>query len=421
ATLVSRLNTWQGAQAEIWFTNSVQSPSYAPRRLQALNGYSLVGSTWTNYLPLRPRAFGTAPTNYSWTFHDSSAGATGWVYDKCGGSSPLIAATVNENKLNYIPTVAPQEAGGKYWVIFTSRRLYGNIATSSPWQAERSNDSSNYFGPFTAASCDSYDQYSPGSGLIETKKLWIAAVDKDWETTGATDPSHPAFYLPGQELKAGNSHGYWVANACAALGTSCTTNDDCCNGTGTSASAQCKVVDTSTVPATKVCSAVGSCSSSAESCDTNDDCCTGLTCPTGGGVCISVPPLAYHQQSLNREYDSACAQGLEPTWRFLEWQATIPTGTSIAFSIQAKRNASDPWSPSTPAAMSTATTTTPSGQWDPDITVTPTVGDILAATSPALQHAPYVRVTMTFNPDSTGANTPTLLNWRQVYDCMPAD
>jgi hypothetical protein len=49
------------------------------------------------------------------------------------------------------------------------------------------------------------------------------------------------------------------------------------------------------------------------------------------------------------------------------------------------------------------------------------VGDILAATSPALQHAPYVRVTMTFNPNSTGTSTPTLLNWRQVYDCMAAE
>jgi hypothetical protein len=29
-------------------------------------------------------------------------------------------------------------------------------------------------------------------------------------------------------------------------------------------------------------------------------------------------------------------------------------------------------------------------------------------------------VTMTFNPNAAGTTAPTLLNWRQVFDCMPA-
>jgi hypothetical protein len=417
-TAVSQLNTWQGAQAEIWLTNSDQSPSFAPRKLFALNGYTSGGA---NYLPLRPRTV-SLPTGYTNSFHDSSNGtvATGWVYDRCGGSSPLIPAYVDEDKLNYIPTVAPQEAGGKYWVIFTSRRLYGNVATSSPWQAERSDDATNLFGPFTASSCNSLDQYSPGSGLIETKKLWIAAVDKDWETSGVADPSHPAFYLPGQELISGNSHGYWVANSCAALGASCDTSDDCCNGTGSSASVQCNVVSTASVPPTKQCAAIGSCSASGESCATDNDCCTGLSCPTGGGVCLTAPALSYHHQTLTRDYASACPAGLQTNWRFFEWQATIPAGTRITFSVQARRLPTDAFSPATPAAMSNATVTTPVSQWDPNVATTSTVGEILAAAAPSLEHAPSLRVTMDFYPDAAGLVAPTLQNWRQVYDCADA-
>ena len=63
--------------------------------------------------------------------------------------------------------------------------------------------------------------------LSPQKKLWVAAVDI---ATGAVDPSHPAFYLPGQELGAGNSRGFWVVVPCKANGTSCETGDECCNG-----------------------------------------------------------------------------------------------------------------------------------------------------------------------------------------------
>jgi len=34
---------------------------------------------------------------------------------------------------------------------------------------------------------------------------------------------------------------------------------------------------------------------------------------------------------------------------------------------------------------------------------------------------PYLLVSMTFRPNSLGTTSPTLKNWRQVYDCLPAE
>ena len=44
------------------------------------------------------------------------------------------------------------------------------------------------------------------------------------------DASHPAFYLPAQELLAGNPRGFWVLDPCEPDGSSCMTGDQCCNG-----------------------------------------------------------------------------------------------------------------------------------------------------------------------------------------------
>ena len=50
-------------------------------------------------------------------------------------------------------------------------------------------------------------------------KLWVAAIDIN--APPGQDPSHPAFYLDGQELVADNLRGYWVLPACAQLGVGC--------------------------------------------------------------------------------------------------------------------------------------------------------------------------------------------------------
>ena len=86
--------------------------------------------------------------------------------------------------------------------------MYGNVAQLDPWTS----DPRNY----------------PWLDEVTDKKLWVAAVDLN--AAPGTDPSHPAFYLPGQELHAGNARGYWTVEACKADGMSCQAGDQCCGG-----------------------------------------------------------------------------------------------------------------------------------------------------------------------------------------------
>jgi len=73
------------------------------------------------------------------------------------------------------------------------------------------------------------EPYDTGDGTYPIpKKLWVAAIDPN--APPGVDPSHPAFYLPGQELNAGNMRGFWVVDPCHSDGTSCETGDECCNG-----------------------------------------------------------------------------------------------------------------------------------------------------------------------------------------------
>jgi hypothetical protein len=408
----SELDSMNGALAQIWLTS--KSSSATPIRLNALNGLDSGGS---NYLPTIPRDVST-PTgfcgvSYDNTFHQVN-GTTKFVYPYANPSgSP--STTVKENELNFYPNVSPQEAGGKYWVIFMTRRLYGNIATSSPWQAEAYSDS-----------CGSPNQYGPFA-FIETRKLWIAAIDKNW--SGSADPSHPAFYLPGQELVAGNSHGYWVSTPCAASGATCDTNDDCCNGTGTNPTYQCKVVTpaTTSTAATKKCTAASSCSTVNQQCtDTAPiiPCCSGLTCPTGGGVCFNKVDTYYAKTSTQREFFADCPSGTKPTWTWFMWQSTVPSGTSIDVSVQSKQNASDTYEPTTPLALLPQITEStndvvkyPTG-WGQS---TSAVDEVLTGASTPVFSGNYLQVTLTFNPNTARTLAPSLSNWRQMYDCVTSE
>jgi hypothetical protein len=75
------------------------------------------------------------------------------------------------------------------------------------------------------------DPYDGGDGTYPIpKKLWVAAIDADASKKAGADVSHPAFYLPGQELNAGNMRGFWAVDPCKANGNACVTGDECCNG-----------------------------------------------------------------------------------------------------------------------------------------------------------------------------------------------
>ena len=170
------------------------------------------------------------------------------------GAAYLPSGTANhatDATLQYEPTVNPVASGGYAWVVFTSRRMYGNVATQDPFLSDPR----------------SYDP----SLSATTKKLWVAAIDLGAKP--GTDPSHPAFYLPAQELLAGNSRGYWVVDPCEKNGQSCLTGDQCCSGF-------CEDADGGFVCGTQP----PGCSAISNKCTTNTDCCgssTGIECIDG--------------------------------------------------------------------------------------------------------------------------------------------
>jgi hypothetical protein len=169
------------------------------------------------------------------------------------------AGHADDTVFNYEPTVNPVPSGGYAWVVFTSRRLYGNIATIDPYWSD--------------------PRYFDLTASPTPKKLWVAAIDLN--APAGTDPSHPAFYLPAQELLAGNSRGYWVVDACAQNGSSCLTGDQCCGG-------YCSDSDGGLVCSDQP----PACSTEYDKCTQTSDCCgaaEGMQC-IGGRCALASPP-----------------------------------------------------------------------------------------------------------------------------------
>jgi hypothetical protein len=329
-------------------------------------------------------AWGAQVANY----HDPNAAFTINVADNCRASA--TATAVNDYRLNYVPSANPTEAGDMTWVVFTSRRMYGNVAYDDPWDAEPADTSGI---PYAC-----YSRTPP------TKKLWIAALDKN--LTPGSDPSHPAFYLPGQELNAGNSHAYWVSTPCAVEGATCGTSDDCCGGSGASPTARCN-------GGSKVCQPIAECAPINDACGTSADCCTGLIC-SGAGQCAN--PVFYSTETFEREYLAECPAGFKVTWRFFEWQATIPDGTSIDLAVQTKHEDDAPYAPVPGAALDSIVDSSAAGKW---VHGSLTVDEALATKD--VGSRAYLKVAMTFNPNNDGNVSPSLRAWRQNYDCLPAE
>jgi hypothetical protein len=372
----SNLYTWQGAQDEIWMVEVPSSGSPHPVRLNQLNG--------TGYIPgTSPGPAAPAPN--AGALHTSGNTVT-WAPGGCGQTYSL-SGTVAEDQLNYMPTVAPQDAGGYYWVVFTSRRLYGNIAVNTPWEYEE---------------CVTLS-------TPPAKKLWIAAIDKNW--TPGTDPSHPAFYLPGQELTAGNMRGFWSKSPCLAAGSSgasnvCETDDDCCGGTASPKTAACRV-DVGSSPLTRHCQAItaNTCSATGGSCASASDCCElGAVCLSG--VCKD--PLQYTPQTFTRDYQATCPTGKTVLWRAFDWKASEVSDDHIDFSVQTWKTSG---SPGSSVAIGTAKAPSNPTNW-----LGVDVGSKLVAAGQV--SLPNLRVTATFVPAADARSAPTLIAWRQSYDCV---
>ena len=95
------------------------------------------------------------------------ANAEGDVYPFASGD--------RDRHWNYEPTFAPRTSGGYAWVVFTSRRTYGNRLTGT---------------------------------TAEVKQLWMMAIDENPQP--GVDPSHPAIWMPGQDPLTLNMRGFWA-------------------------------------------------------------------------------------------------------------------------------------------------------------------------------------------------------------------
>ena len=111
------------------------------------------------------------------------------------GDAYPVAAGDRDRSFNYEPTFAPQASGGYMWVVFTSRRTYGTKLT---------NDKNS------------------------VKQLWMTAIDLHPEA--GKDPSHPSFWVRGQDSNDLNMRAYWALDPCIQKGDTCKADSDCCDG-----------------------------------------------------------------------------------------------------------------------------------------------------------------------------------------------
>jgi hypothetical protein len=406
-----------GALGELWWVNTTGTP--LPARLNKANGMG--------YLPSGPNGHGVAGTTVPTVSVDptDTAGGTpslaqftseGNGTNACRLSLRTVIGSGDDTRLNFKPTVNPTTTGGYQWVVFMSRRMYGNVATINPYASDPRH--TDEIDPTKAAAKGYALQPSP-------KKLWVAAMKAN--ATPGSDPSYPAFYLDGQELYSGNSRGYWVLPQCVApsatrsAATLCTTTDDCCQ----SPASKCVLdIPVSTNPPTSHCvpnSAI-TCAADNAACNVDADCCNALssgarcsankcTVPMGTATSTGYP----NSESVTYDFYGECTErGTRPIWRFLQSQQVINGDSSIEFLVQsAATMAALPTAPAGSTHTATATAQAPQFTTGPK-----TIDEVLASLMTPQGSRAYLRVTATLNPSSDHTQTPVLTSMTPTYDCL---
>lgn len=167
------------------------------------------------------------------------------------GDAYPFAAGDRDRKFNYEPTFAPINSGGYMWLVFTTRRTYGNRLTSSyPISGVASNP-----------------------GAVGVKQLWVVAIDQNPQP--GQDPSHPAFWVKGQSLDTLNMRGFWALDPCKQVGGACGTGSECCNQNCDMG--VCKEPDPNT------------CSQTGNHCEKTSDCCDSKA-KCINNICSEPPP-----------------------------------------------------------------------------------------------------------------------------------
>lgn len=310
------------------------------------------------------------------------------------------------NDRSYQPSVLPFSAGGYRWVIFTSPRNYGNQLNSR----FRSNGADS--GNDTHFTC-------------AAPMLWMAALENT--TATATDRSHPAFLVPGQNLSNItsdhyiNERGYLVPSPCKPVDASCTASDECCGYddplTPTACRAESGWTPDQGAPERSCQQLTGTCANEGESCDVDSDCCG------ENSTCVNfacVPPPAFEGATFQREYTGECPIGYHPDWQLFSFRLTTDSDSSLSFWVQAVQDLDDlETAPSIELGTSQADVAPPASPEFYD------VGAALDAAGLAGQsvsrHMRYVRITIGFNPSADGMHAPVLHDWEMRYTCKPGE
>lgn len=159
-----------------------------------------------------------------------------------GGIPVELVNAESPDTRNWFPNFSPFKEGGYHWLAFFSERNYG-------WVTAGKNQ----------------------------RQLWVTAIDDN--PNGTSDPSHPAFWLPGQITTTDNDKAEWAPLPCAGDGGACQGDIDCCNGLV--CRLQAGSTDSTCIPQTQACVYSGG------GCGSVSDCCTGLTCINN--LCIPPP------------------------------------------------------------------------------------------------------------------------------------
>jgi hypothetical protein len=120
---------------------------------------------------------------------------------------------------------------------------------------------------------------------------------------------------------------------------------------------------------------------------------------------------------LTYDFQSDCGPGTAPVWRFIETDQTIPTGTSISFTVgSASTEAGLSSAPTATAGTTTLTVQSPM-YW----TDTTTVDQDLRSLTPPSISSIWLRVNVTLHPSSDMLSAPTLVSLTPTFDCAPSE
>ncbi len=358
-----------GATGELWWVSTGATP--VATRLSNMNGGAYM-----------PRSAGGA------NYHGTSA----------------QNATYYEEVYNYEPAALPVTIGGYSWVAFTSRRLYGNVATINPYWSD--------------------PRFQDFSVQPTTKKIRIAAISHN--PTPGNDPSFPAFYCrarscsPATRARTSRSrHANRRARPRPRISARATWTAAEATASPPTARLPARSAAARRIrrrrtawprrprrarPTARPARATRSAATSRRDRD------------AGAASANPAPPIVVYTPStfVTNYQATTCPSGTYPIWRFFYWMTNTPVGTSIAFTAETSNDGST-WG--APVAIGTAA---------PPPVVTPTWTSAPQTVDQALmaagqQSKPYLRVIAALNPNASETVAPTLTNWQVTFDCPPSE